>query len=211
MASHELKTPVTSIKIFADLALRRPEAVKPDFLERVVRQADQLVRLVNDLLEVSRLGLGRMPMRLEPLDLAELVGEVCRRYVSEAGSPECSLEEAGRLPVEADPVRLEQVLINLLDNAFKYSPQGGRVQVKVSRTDGAALVEVRDEGIGIEPEHLPHVFERFYKPTRQQAVYAGLGVGLYISKQIVEHHGGRIWVESQLGEGSSFFVELPLR
>jgi signal transduction histidine kinase len=107
-------------------------------------------------------------------------------------------------------VRLEQVFSNLLDNAVKFSPAGGRIWMSVRRQDGSALVEIRDEGIGIAPEDLPHIFERFYKPGPQQSVYSGLGVGLYISKNIVERHGGCIWAESELGKGSSFFVELPL-
>jgi two-component system sensor histidine kinase VicK len=114
------------------------------------------------------------------------------------------------ITVEGDPVRLEQVFSNLLDNAVKYSPEGSPIWLRVSRKHDKALVEVEDQGMGIAAEHLPHIFERFYKPGRHQAVYSGLGLGLYISKEIVEQHGGRIWAESKLGKGSTFFVELPL-
>ncbi len=209
MASHELKTPITSIKIFAEMAIRRPEMVKAEFLSRVLRQTDQLSTLINDLLEVSRLQLGRMPVDMRRLDLPALLREVCARPALEARlnfnpPPQASLVVTG------DPVRLEQVFTNLVDNALKYSPEGSRIRLRVSRRGDKARVEVQDEGIGIAPEHLPHIFERFYKPGPQQAVYSGLGVGLYISKEIVGRHGGRIWAESEVGQGSTFFVELPL-
>jgi PAS domain S-box-containing protein len=211
MASHELRTPITAIKIFSELASRRPERITPEFLGMVLRQADRLAQLINDLLDVSRLELGRMPVEMRPLDLAALVGEMCerRRSLSEERQISRTIipEE---ITVEGDPVRLEQVFSNLLDNAVKYSPEGSPIWLRVSRKHDKALVEVEDQGMGIAAEHLPHIFERFYKPGRHQAVYSGLGLGLYISKEIVEQHGGRIWAESKLGKGSTFFVELPL-
>ncbi|MFH0810417.1 MAG: PAS domain-containing sensor histidine kinase [Pseudomonadota bacterium] len=208
MASHELKTPVTSIKIFSELALRRPEVLSRDIVTRLLRQTDQLVQLVNDLLEVSRLEMGRMPVELRELDLTKVVRAVCERPILDHRLVFCPPEEP--LVVKGDPVRLEQVFSNLLDNAIKYSPEGGRIWMQARHHDGRALVDVRDEGIGIAPEHLPHIFERFYKPGPQQAVYAGLGVGLYIAKSIVDRHGGRIWAESEPSQGTTFFVELPL-
>jgi len=211
MASHELRTPITAIKIFSELASRHPERITPEFLGMVLRQADRLAQLINDLLDVSRLKLGRMPVEMRPLDLAALVGEMCerRRSLSEERQISRTIipEE---ITVEGDPVRLEQVFSNLLDNAVKYSPEGSPIWLRVSRKHDKALVEVEDQGMGIAAEHLPHIFERFYKPGRHQAVYSGLGLGLYISKEIVEQHGGRIWAESKLGKGSTFFVELPL-
>jgi PAS domain S-box-containing protein len=209
MASHELKTPVTSIKIFAELASRHPEVIQPEFLKRLLRQSDQLVQLINDLLDVSRLEMGRMPIELQPVDLNAVIREVCERPMMEQRVIVC-LPEGDPVIVRADPVRLEQVFTNLLDNAAKYSPKGSDIRIGVGRREGHALVEVHDPGIGIAPEHLPHIFERFYKPGPQQAVYSGLGVGLYITREIVIRHGGRIWAESEEGVGSSFYVELPL-
>jgi PAS domain S-box-containing protein len=212
MASHELKTPVTSIKIFSELASRRPEIVQPQLMVTLNRQADQLVRLVNDLLDVSRLQVGRMPVEMRQIDLAQFLHELCERSraVYEKNQLVCRVSE-GPIMVSGDPARLEQVFQNLIDNAAKYSPEGGTIVIEASlEPEGAVTLSVRDEGIGIAPEHLPHVFERFYKPSAQQAVYPGLGVGLYISKQIVERHGGRIWAESQDGGGSAFHVRLPL-
>jgi signal transduction histidine kinase len=211
IVSHELKTPVTSIKVFSELATRRPEAVDPRFLETLGRQADRLVAMVNNLLDVSRLQLGRMSMEKSRVDLAALAAEFCDSYRSLFRDRVVTcLPLHEPVPVVGDPMRLEQVLSNLLDNALKFSPEGSRIQLRLSRREGKALLEVRDEGAGIAPEHLPHVFERFYKPGPQRSAYSGLGVGLYISKEIVERHGGRIWAESQPGRGSAFYVELPL-
>ena len=211
LASHELKTPVTSIKIFSELATRRPHVMEPKHMRTLTRQADQLIALVNDLLDVSRLELGRMPVQMMRLDLAALVSETCERY-----HPRCEKNHALSCPVEdgvhvlGDPVRLEQVFSNLLDNAHKYTPDGRGISMRIGCKGGKALVEVQDEGIGIGLEHLPHIFERFYKPGPQHGIYSGLGVGLYISREIVERHGGRIWAESEEGRGSTFTVELPL-
>jgi signal transduction histidine kinase len=212
MASHELKTPVTSIKLFAELVARHREKVDVDTLGVLLRQADQLTTLINDLLDVSRLQLGSMPMEMRPVDLAALTRETCRRrraLCDKDHTVPCSTSPEA-IVVNGDPVRLEQVLTNLVDNAHKYAPSGSRIRVRACRKDGHALVVVQDEGPGIAPEHMPHIFERFYKPGPQQAVYSGLGVGLYISKEIVERHGGRIWAESEPGKGSRFYVELPL-
>jgi PAS domain S-box-containing protein len=211
MASHELKTPITSIKVFAELATRRPDKLEPRFMATLTRQTDQLVRLVNDLLDVSRLQLGRMPMKREQLDLAVLLSDLCerRRPICKGRVLSCSVAGGGLL-VDGDPMRLEQVFTNLLDNAAKYSPENSQINVRLGHRDGNAVVEVEDKGVGIPPEHLPHIFERFYKPGPQQAVYPGLGVGLYITKRIIERHGGRIWAESEEGKGSTFCVELPL-
>ena len=212
LASHELKTPVTSIRLFCELAARHPERVQPKLLQNLLRQSAQLTQLINDLLDVSRLQLGRMPIEMRPLDLNELLADICerRRQVVESHIVLCLAEEAA-LKIEGDPVRLEQVFTNLVDNAVKYSPKGSRIRLRAHRLDGKALVEVADQGIGISPEHMPHIFERFYKPGPQQAAYTGLGVGLFISRQVVERHNGRIWAESEgEGKGSRFYVELPL-
>ncbi|MFH0809965.1 MAG: ATP-binding protein [Pseudomonadota bacterium] len=211
MASHELKTPVTSIQLLSELVMRHPDRVKPQHMETVLRQANQLTSLINDLLDVSRLELGRMPVEMRPLDLAALVRDSCERHTSLcADHPTACLIDSLPVQVNGDPVRLEQVFCNLFDNAHKYTPKGRRIRVGLTQRDGKALLQVDDEGLGIAPEHLPHIFERFYKPGPRQAVYSGLGVGLYITREIVKNHGGRIWAESEPDKGSTFFVELPL-
>jgi PAS domain S-box-containing protein len=211
LASHELKTPVTSIKLYAELITRRPEAMQPKLLDTLTRQADQLVGLVNDLLDVSRLELGRSPLETRRMDLADLARELCesRRPLFHDRVLACPHAQP-TIVVDGDPLRLDQVISNLLDNALKYSSAGSPVWVRVGARDGRALIEVEDRGMGISREHLPHVFERFYKPGPQQSVYSGLGVGLYICRRIVEGHGGLIWAESEEGKGSTFYVDLPL-
>ncbi|MFH0810957.1 MAG: ATP-binding protein [Pseudomonadota bacterium] len=208
MASHELKTPITTIKIFSELASRDPSRINPKLTQALGRQADQLVALVNDLLELSRLNLGRLPMNMKTIDIATLVRKVCESPLLGPRLVFCPNYNDAIL-VTGDPVRLEQLLSNLLDNAVKYSAAGSRIWMRVNTGKDKVSIEVQDEGIGISAEHLPHIFERFYKPGTQQAVYSGLGVGLYICKEIVARHGGRIWAESHVGQGSTFHVELP--
>ena len=210
LAAHELKTPITSIKIFSELAARRPEAIEPRVMRALTHQADKLATLVDDLLDVSRLDLGRMRMEMRDFDLAALLRDLVER-----GShvyPGCEL--AATLPegpavIHGDASRIEQVFNNLLDNAAKYSPARGRIGLECRLQGGEVAVSVRDNGIGIAPLDLPHIFERFYKPSSQQAVYPGLGLGLYVSREITLRHGGRILAESEPGRGSAFHVWLP--
>jgi len=211
MATHELKTPVAAIKIYCDLAALKPESVTPQFMETLRGQAEQLSTLVSDLLDVSRLQIGRMPVTMRALDLAVFLQRFCERC--QPLYPKCDLvfrNGCGRDAVIAgDPARLEQVFQNLLDNAAKYSPEGGPIVVQMTGDQDGVRVSITDSGIGVEPEHLPHLFERFFKPAREQALFPGLGIGLFICRHIVLRHGGRIWAESRFGEGSTFHVWLP--
>jgi len=214
MASHELKTPVTSIKIYAQLALRKPEVAAPELprmLATIDRQADRLVSLVNDLLDVSRLNLDRVPLVLAPCDLRAILEDLC--IVSAQLYPDHPLycpPPASPAVIRCDRSRLMQVLHNLVDNAAKYSPPGAPIDVGVEVGPRSVTIAVRDRGPGIAPEDLPHIFERFYKARAQQAVIPGLGLGLYIGRELVQRHGGRIWAESEPGRGSTLYVELPL-
>jgi signal transduction histidine kinase len=210
MASHELKTPITSIKVFSELAARREH--RPEVLATLGRQADRLVAMINNLLDISRLQLGQMPMEMGRVDLAALAAEFCNSFSLLFKERTVSFESApelGKVLVEGDPVRLEQVLSNLLDNALKCSSKGSRIWVRVGRKDDKALMEVQDEGTGIPAEELARIFERYYR-IESQGAPSGLGLGLHIAKEIVERHGGRIWAESEVGKGSTFYVELPL-
>ncbi len=215
MASHELKTPVTSIKLYSSLAARRLERPSPDvenILGTIDQQADALVSLVNDLLDASRLQFGQVRLSPERFDLREIVADVCAwgQDLHPAHPLKCASPERP-LVVEADKGRLTQVLQNLISNAVKYSPAGSPVEVAVEEgPHDTVTITVRDQGIGINPEDLPHIFERFYKPLALQAIVPGLGLGLYICKELVERHGGRIWAESEPGKGSTFHVRLPL-
>ncbi len=213
--SHELRTPLASVKAMVetleDGALGDQQAAQ-DFLGRIHQQVDWMTGLVNDLLELARLESGQIVLRLGVMDLAPIVEEALSVLRPKAETKGVALE--ARLPrglpqVTADPDRLRQVLLNLLDNAVKFTPGQGRVTV-AAQPEGAVLkVSVQDTGVGIAPEHLPHIFERFYKVDRARRD-GGTGLGLAIVKHIVQAHGGAVAVESREGEGSTFSFTLPV-
>ncbi|WP_225888450.1 PAS domain-containing sensor histidine kinase [Myxococcus xanthus] len=218
IASHELKTPLTplSLKLQAlsrELA-RHPGPVPRNLVESYVavgaRQVQKLAELVGDLLDVSRISAGRLSLELEELELGSLVRDVVTRYEPQAARTGSPLQlEAGDFDIVGrwDRLRLEQVITNLVDNAVKYG-NGRPIHVRLESHDGGARLTVRDEGIGIEPQHLPRLFGRFERAVSERN-YGGLGLGLYITRTLVEAMGGRVHVESRLGRGSTFTVELP--
>ena len=220
-ASHELRTPLTTVKLRVE-ALRAgalgDAEVAPRFLSDIEDQVDRLSRMVNDLLDLSRLESGIASGSRAPLDLGRIATEVREvfRVRSEKSKLQVNLQVDPSLPlVVADEDQIWRVLMNLLDNAISYTPSEGRVDLRVRSLPDRALVriEVQDTGFGISPKDLPHIFERFYRTenTRQRKGRAqGSGIGLAIAKTIVENHGGRIGVNSRLGEGSLFWVELPV-
>ena len=215
VAAHELKTPLTSLRGFAQLVVRQIE--NDDALDRgrlrealttVDQQSVKLARLVSQLLDVSRIETGRL--ELEPR-LADVVG-IVEGAVAAARVAAPQRIFSLRAPREAmayvDPLRLEQVLTNLLDNAAKYSSAGGRIDVAVLRPRGGGVrITVADSGIGIPFEHRRRIFDRFYQAHAGQGP-GGMGLGLYISRQLVTLHGGRLEVESRLRGGSRFIIEL---
>jgi len=214
-ASHELKTPLTAIRGFAERLAdaELPDATAKHAVEAIVGNAKRLGALVDDLLELSRIESGSVPLRPEPIAAGELAERLLReldpRLRSGELESEVRVEGAGR--VLADRGALEQVLANLLDNAIKYTPAGGRVRVHVRPApDGRQRIEVEDSGLGIPRKDLPRIFERFYRvdPSRSRAL-GGTGLGLAIVKHLVQAMGGQLGVESQLGDGSRFWVELP--
>ena len=216
IASHELKTPLTSLKGLAQITHRRLERAGSDEAAHLVgieRAIERMETLVNDLLDISRIESGKLALRTERADLVE----VCRQVVEEqrAATTRPIVLEMPEAPIELemDPDRIGQVLTNLLSNALKYSPSEEPVALSVQVDDGEAMLRVVDHGPGIPTESLPHVFERFYRVpgvSVQTGSGVGLGLGLYICAEIIERHGGRIWVESVLEQGSVFTVALPL-
>jgi two-component system phosphate regulon sensor histidine kinase PhoR len=212
--SHELRTPLTSIKGFAETLLggaMRDEATGRRFLEIIDKEANRLVKLVDDLLDLSRLEDKRISLQLGPVEVGALVDETLTRLRPLAGARTFEL----RAPPEevvalADRDRLSQVLTNLLDNAIKFTPDGGRITIAWRCTDGEVEISVSDSGPGIAEEDLPRIFERFYKADRARPAHpGGSGLGLAITKHIVEAHGGRIAVASAPGGGTTFTVTLP--
>jgi len=211
--SHELRSPLTAIKGYVDSLLDGgpwDEATQREFLEIIAVSAEKLAVLVDNLLDAAKLEAGVLRMEMEPVRVERIAQQVLDHRRRLAPSHDLRLEVDGDLPLaEADPVRLEQVLANLVDNAIKYSPQGGAITVRVSAGD-RITVRVSDEGIGITPEEAERLFERFYRVDNGLARSTkGVGLGLYICKSLIEGHGGRIWVESNPGRGSTFAFILP--
>ena len=215
VAAHELRTPLTPLSMYLQSIERRLQRQQPVELEMVVkaqRQVGRLTRLVEDLLDVSRLESRRMQIAHDRLDLNDLADSVVGDFRAASRNHEIvfhRLKEA--VPVAGDRQRLEQVLVNLLQNALKYSPLGGQVVVRVEKAIGEGRLSVRDPGIGIPREEQPRLFERFFRAANVSTRnYSGLGIGLFVSDEIVRRHGGRFEVESAVGAGSTFTVFLPL-
>jgi PAS domain S-box-containing protein len=215
MASHELKTPVTSLKGFTYVLQRRlrnqSDAQVLHYLERMDAQLDKLTRLVSDLLDLSRMQVGKLDLQRAPVDLDALIAETVENLQATTLTHRITIKGATRAQVFGDEDRLAQVFINLLTNAIKYSPSANRVEVHLAREQNCAIVRVQDFGIGIDEAHQEQIFERFYQVTDpEEKTYPGLGIGLHISKTIVERHQGRIEVHSRKGQGATFSVFLPI-
>jgi signal transduction histidine kinase len=211
--SHELKTPISALRARLENLLDGVEQPDPVLIEGMLRQAERLSRLVDQLLDLSRLESGDVPLSMEPVHLAPLVERVVGELAAARADREIrvrNLVEADLQPVMADRERVHQVLFNLLDNAFRFTPRGGEVTVRAVRQNGTCEVSVEDTGPGIPPEHLALVFERFYRvdPARSRED-GGTGIGLAIARSVVEAHGGRIWAESDARQGSRFRFVLP--
>jgi signal transduction histidine kinase len=212
--SHELKTPISALRAHLENLLDGVERPDPETLQVMLAQSERLGRLVDQLLDLSRLESGDVPLHREEVALAPLVSQVLSEIEVAGAGRSVELERAvpEDLPaVYADRERIHQVLFNLLDNAVRFTPAGGRVTVSADRHDGSVDVHVADTGPGIPPEHLPRLFERFYRadPARSQKE-GGTGIGLAIARSVVEAHGGRIWADSSPGQGSVFTFELPV-
>ncbi|HEX2089197.1 MAG TPA: ATP-binding protein [Actinomycetota bacterium] len=211
--SHELKTPISALRARLENLLDGVEKPTPEILEVMLNQSERLSRLVDQLLDLSQLESGGVPLAREPVEFSSLVQRVTSDVT--ASRPERTVQVRSEVPpdlpmVEADPERLHQVLFNLLDNAYRFTPTGGVVTVRAARENGALRVSVQDTGPGIPAEHLPLVFERFYRadPSRSRND-GGTGIGLAIARSVVEAHGGKIWAESTVGKGATFSFVLP--
>jgi PAS domain S-box-containing protein len=214
--SHELRTPLAAIYGAAQTIKRSDieldPSVRKQLLEVIATESDRLGAIVNDLLVAGRLDADELPVSIEPCDPVELAGsvlDIARAHLPEAIDLE--LRAASDVhPVAADPGQLRQVLVNLVDNAIKYSPEGGLVEVSIGDGGGAIRFSIADHGLGIPPSEHRRIFEKFYRldPGMTRGI-GGTGLGLYICRELVRRMDGRIWVESRFGEGSTFVVELP--
>jgi len=218
IASHELKTPITTIRGQAQLMLRRIAKKSTDnldgveaTLERINEQTGRLTMLIDELLDVSSMRAGKAHLNLRSCDVVELCREVIedQRLLSSRKIALTVPEDPLTIYVDVD--RLSQVLSNLVSNAIKYSPEHSAIEVSVKQEEQHICISVQDHGHGIPKDQQEHIFDTFYRtPDAQSSAKRGLGLGLAITKDIVERHNGRIWVDSEQGKGSIFTVELPL-
>jgi PAS domain S-box-containing protein len=216
IASHELRTPVTSIKGYTQLAktlIRENDlATSEEYLDVALDQIDRMSRLILELLDVSRIETGRLEIHREPIQWSTFLRDIVHHHHTAVSDRHfrLSIPEEGKV-ILGDRDRLEQVLGNLMENAVKYSPEGSDVAVTIEERGDQVVTSVSDHGIGIPLDELGQVFERFHRGRHVSSTnYGGLGLGLYIAKQIIERHGGSIWVESKEGAGTTFYFSLPL-
>jgi two-component system, OmpR family, phosphate regulon sensor histidine kinase PhoR len=212
--SHELRTPLAAIKAIVetlqDGAMEDKEVAR-DFLNRVNDEVDKMTQMVSELIELTRIETGKANLKFEPLDLNALAREVIAHLQPQAERKQLNITTAlaENMPfVPADRERIRQVITNIIHNAIKFTPPEGRIKVYTEASSGEVTVRVQDSGIGISREDLPHIFERFFKADKSRS-QSGSGLGMAIAKHIVQAHNGKIWVESQEGQGSTFGFSLP--
>lgn len=214
IASHELRTPITSLKASLQMIQRTTvdsEGIKPahTFVERSLRQVDKLIELIKDLMEVTKIQSGKLELRKAEFNLGALIDECREELQANADKHQIILEGDTNISIYADRNRLEQVLINLVSNAIKYSPDADKVIVRFETLEEGLKIAITDFGIGIPKAKIPLLFDRFYRVDEKSQRYAGLGLGLYISSEIIRRHNGYIHVESEEGKGSTFSFVIP--
>ncbi len=213
IASHELKTPITALSAALQLLDKMKDNPKPAVLKQMIGQANRnagkITRLVEDLLNVTSIKEGQMQLSKTSFNIGNILNNSCS-HIRSLEKFEVTITGNLDLDIVADENRIEQVVINFLNNAIKYAPDSGAINLHISNTDDQARVAVTDHGRGIAKQELSQVFNRFYRSDGNSEHYAGLGLGLYISTEIIKRHGGQIGVDSTLGEGSTFWFTLPI-
>jgi heavy metal sensor kinase len=212
-ASHELRTPLTMLQAELEVFIERSTGHDRETAVSALEEVERLRKIVEGLFALSRLDAGEALEQSAPFDLAELAASTTDQMslLAEDKQIELTCHPAGKVVVRGDRSRLKQVVVNLLDNAIKYTPAGGKVDIRVKSTDGKALLEVADNGIGIPPEAVPRVFERFFRVDKARSrELGGAGLGLSIVKSICAAHNGNVQLVSKTGQGTCFTVELPL-
>lgn len=213
VVSHELKTPVTSLKASMQILNRMKDNPKPEVFSKMLTQSNislnRLSGLINDLLDSNRISLGQLQLKKTTFSIANLVNDCCS-YMRTAGTHEIVLRGDVHLHVTADELQIDQVLVNLVNNAVKYAPNSKTIEVLIEQLEQEAKVSVKDKGPGIPADQIPCLFDRYYRADYSSMQFSGLGLGLYISSEIIKKHSGRIGVHSAPGKGSSFWFTLPL-
>lgn len=214
MVSHELKTPLTSMKGYIQMLLvklrQRNDELAVSALEKTNTQIAKMTRMINDFLNVSRLESGKIHINLQQFDLALLINEVAEEIHATIGSHEIIFAPVDTTYVNADRDKTGQVIHNLISNAVKYSPAGSTVNVACNYADGRVIFSVKDQGMGIKPDDLPKIFDRFFRvEDLHMFSISGFGIGLYLCSEILERQSGHIWAESEFGKGSTFSFSLP--
>ncbi|MGI8826839.1 MAG: sensor histidine kinase [Chloroflexota bacterium] len=214
--SHELRTPITSINLLVETlqtGAMRDAGVASHFLQRIEVETLSMMRLVEVLLELSRLESGRLALQLDATDVGEVFGAVSNRLdpaAKDKGLHVRLVIDPGLPPVQADSERLEQVLMNLVHNAIKFTPEGGEVTLRAARQGRSVVLEIVDTGVGMDPHEAARIFERFYKVDKGRNRAEGTGLGLAVARHLVELHGSRLTVVSEPGRGARFSFALPL-
>lgn len=215
MASHELRTPITSIKLYLDLLLKRAREINNNPLlsltSNLITQTERLQQLASDLLDASRIQTGKLHFAKQEFLLNELINEICNLFGEVRHNNKIILKTNDPIAVTADRFRIYQVLTNLITNAIKYSDKGDKIIIQSKKLDGVVEVSVKDFGIGIENNEKNKIFDRLYQiKDGHDKTYPGLGMGLFISKEIIKRHKGKIWFESTKGKGSTFYFTIPV-
>lgn len=215
LAAHELKTPITTLKLISQAHIAKYkryglDQIKLAELEIIDRELERLTQLINDILDDTRIEKGKLYLKFEQTNLDKLIITVIKKMTVLSHHHEIIFQRpTKKISVIIDQQRIEQVLVNLLANAMKYSNLGSKIELGAKIEKGKVLVWVRDQGLGISKSAQQRIFDRFYQVEEKES--RGFGLGLYITKQIVEQHKGKIWVESVIGKGSTFYFSLPIR
>lgn len=213
--SHELRTPLAAIKGYSTALLLEnvdwPEEKKREFLMLVDKETDNLQSMITDILDSSLIDIGQMPLEYQPVRIDRLVTEVCNEMGRQTAAHRMVVDLPSDLPIiDADPHRIKQVLRNIIDNAIKYSPNGGLIVARGEIRQQHVVITISDQGVGISPEDLTTLFDKYFRVKSPTGVYVpGTGLGLPVARALVEAHGGRIWAESKVGEGTSISFSIP--
>lgn len=216
VASHELKTPLATLKGFSQILISSSEKISDPrilyFSHKINDQIDRLSALVNDLLDVSKIQAGKLSLNKENFEIDNLIREITVDMQNIITSHKIEIKLSANTKICADKYRISQVMANLISNAVKYSPNAKTILITSKRVNGHVEICVMDFGIGIFKKDISHIFERFYQARNKiRKSFSGLGLGLYICSEILKQHNGKIWVESEKGIGSTFFIKLPVK